>query len=184
MYQLNPASLDIEKNDKPIIKKNNAKTYKNKKTVNFSDEKTKINNISNMLSKLNSDSDDDDSNNFKNDYNKLFNSNNNTEHITYSTELNNNNEENQYMSMLNTSYTNLNDGYKNNYDYLNIKTNNNILDENNKLLSKLEYITHLLEQQHNEKTNHLTEELILYLFLGIFIIFVLDSFARASKYVR
>ena len=44
--------------------------------------------------------------------------------------------------------------------------------------------TDLLEEQQNEKTNHITEELILYLFLGIFIIFVLDSFARASKYIR
>ena len=55
---------------------------------------------------------------------------------------------------------------------------------NTDLLSKLDYIVHLLEEQRNEKTNTITEELILYLFLGIFIIFVLDSFARASKYVR
>ena len=55
---------------------------------------------------------------------------------------------------------------------------------NNKLLKKLDYIIHLLEEQHNEKTNHITEELILYLFLGLFILFVLDSFARASKYHR
>jgi len=57
-------------------------------------------------------------------------------------------------------------------------------DNNNKLLKKLDYIIHLLEEQHNEKTNHITEELILYLFLGLFILFVLDSFARASKYRR
>lgn len=56
--------------------------------------------------------------------------------------------------------------------------------DNNKLLKKLDYIIHLLEEQHNEKTNHITEELILYLFLGLFILFVLDSFARASKYHR
>ena len=52
--------------------------------------------------------------------------------------------------------------------------------DNNQLITKLNYIIHLLEEQHNEKTNHITEELILYLFLGIFIIFVLDSFARAK----
>ena len=75
------------------------------------------------------------------------------------------------------------DSYKLNYNSLsqNIDTNNY---DNNKLLSKLDYIVHLLEEQHNEKTNYITEELILYLFLGIFILFVLDSFARASKYVR
>ena len=69
------------------------------------------------------------------------------------------------------------------YNLLN--NNDNITNiDNNKLLSKLDYIIHLLEEQHNEKTNYITEELILYLFLGIFILFVLDSFARASKYVR
>ena len=43
---------------------------------------------------------------------------------------------------------------------------------------------HLLEEQQDEKTGHVTEELILYSFLGIFIIFIVDSFARAGKYVR
>ena len=72
----------------------------------------------------------------------------------------------------------------------NVSTNNQIEspvifdNNNNKLLKKLDYIIHLLEEQHNEKTNHITEELILYLFLGLFILFVLDSFARASKYRR
>jgi hypothetical protein len=42
----------------------------------------------------------------------------------------------------------------------------------------------LLEEQRDFKQNSVTEELILYLFLGIFIIFIIDSFARASKYVR
>ena len=61
---------------------------------------------------------------------------------------------------------------------------NETINNNNNLLNKLDYIIHLLEQQHNEKTNHITEELILYLFLGIFIIYVLDSFTKASKYIR
>ena len=74
------------------------------------------------------------------------------------------------------------DSYKLNY---NASQNNNTHNyDNNKLLSKLDYVIHLLEEQHNEKTYYITEELILYLFLGIFILFVLDSFARASKYVR
>ena len=78
--------------------------------------------------------------------------------------------------------SNYSDSYKLNY---NASQNNNTHNyDNNSLLSKLDYIIHLLEEQHNEKTNYITEELILYLFLGIFILFVLDSFARASKYVR
>jgi predicted nucleotidyltransferase len=52
------------------------------------------------------------------------------------------------------------------------------------LIEKLNYMIHLLEEQQEEKTGHVTEELILYSFLGVFIIFVIDSFARASKYVR
>jgi hypothetical protein len=52
------------------------------------------------------------------------------------------------------------------------------------LLKKLDYMIHLLEEQQETKTNTVTEEVILYSFLGVFVIFVLDSFARASKYVR
>lgn len=52
------------------------------------------------------------------------------------------------------------------------------------LLQKLNYMINLLEEQQDEKTNNVTEEVILYSFLGIFIIFVVDSFARVGKYVR
>tara|TARA_B110000971_G_C19928306_1_gene462697 strand:- start:122 stop:745 length:624 start_codon:yes stop_codon:yes gene_type:complete len=54
----------------------------------------------------------------------------------------------------------------------------------NELTDKLNYLIHLLEEQHDEKTENVTEEVILYSFLGIFIIFVVDSFARVGKYVR
>ena len=52
------------------------------------------------------------------------------------------------------------------------------------LMKKLNYMISLLEEQQDEKTNNVTEEVVLYSFLGIFIIFVVDSFARAGKYVR
>jgi len=52
------------------------------------------------------------------------------------------------------------------------------------LLEKLNYMIHLLEEQNDEKTGNVTEELILYMFLGIFIIFVIDSFAKVGKYTR
>jgi hypothetical protein len=42
----------------------------------------------------------------------------------------------------------------------------------------------LLEEKQDEKTNNVMEEVVLYSFLGIFIIFVVDSFARVGKYVR
>lgn len=55
---------------------------------------------------------------------------------------------------------------------------------NNELLQKLNYMIHLLEEQQEEKTGHVTEEIILYSFLGVFLIFIVDSFARAGKYMR
>jgi hypothetical protein len=52
------------------------------------------------------------------------------------------------------------------------------------LMKKLNYMITLLEEQQDEKTSNVTEEVVLYSFLGVFIIFVVDSFARAGKYVR
>ena len=52
------------------------------------------------------------------------------------------------------------------------------------LIDKLNYMINLLEEQQDERTNNATEEVVLYSFLGIFIIFIVDSFARVGKYVR
>ena len=48
------------------------------------------------------------------------------------------------------------------------------------ILQKLNYVTHMLEEMQFERTNNVTEELVLYSFLGIFVIFVVDSFTRGS----
>lgn len=48
------------------------------------------------------------------------------------------------------------------------------------LVEKLNYIIHMLEQKKDEKTGHVIEELILYCFIGIFIIFIVDTFARSG----
>ena len=55
---------------------------------------------------------------------------------------------------------------------------------NDLLLKKINYMITLLEEHQDERTNNVTEEVVLYSFLGIFIIFVVDSFARVGKYVR
>ena len=52
------------------------------------------------------------------------------------------------------------------------------------VMQKLNYITHMLEEIQMEKTSNITEELILYTFLGVFVIFIVDSFARVGKYHR
>lgn len=58
-------------------------------------------------------------------------------------------------------------------------------DQNNKLLmEKLNYMIHLLEETHDEQTNNVLEEVILYSFLGIFIIFLIDNFIKVGRYVR
>ena len=78
-----------------------------------------------------------------------------------------------------------NSNLKQQQQYIPYNQNFNTQNSNNDdLLTKLNYIIHMLEEQQNERTNYITEELILYTFLGIFIIFIIDSFARASKYVR
>ena len=64
------------------------------------------------------------------------------------------------------------------------QTNYNSSDTNQVLIEKLNYMINLLEEQQDERTNNVTEEVVLYSFLGIFIIFIVDSFARVGKYTR
>ena len=52
------------------------------------------------------------------------------------------------------------------------------------LLEKLNYMIHLLEEQKDERTHTVMEEVVLYSFLGIFIIYIVDSFTRIGKYTR
>lgn len=52
------------------------------------------------------------------------------------------------------------------------------------LTSKINYIIQLLEDSSDEKVNSMTEEIVLYCFLGVFIIFMIDSFTKVGKYVR
>ena len=59
-----------------------------------------------------------------------------------------------------------------------------VTNDKSQLLDKLNYMINLLEEQKEHKTDNITEELILYMFLGVFVIFVVDSFARAGKYTR
>ena len=73
------------------------------------------------------------------------------------------------------AYSNMNDSYS---------SSSNTTPSQEALMQNLNYMIHLLEEQQDEKTNHVTEEVILYSFLGIFIIFIVDSFARVGKYVR
>jgi len=80
---------------------------------------------------------------------------------------------------------NKHEGYDNYVPYYTNAGNTQSVDgPKDALLEKLNYMIHLLEEQKEEKTGHVAEELILYSFLGVFVIFIVDSFARVGKYVR
>lgn len=55
---------------------------------------------------------------------------------------------------------------------------------NKSLVDKINYMIHLLENQQYQKTNNVTEEVLLYAFLGIFIIFVINGCSYLEKYKR
>jgi hypothetical protein len=57
-------------------------------------------------------------------------------------------------------------------------------DSNQVLIEKLNYMINLLEEHQDQKTGSVTEEVVLYSFLGVFIIFIVDSFTKVGKYVR
>ena len=71
--------------------------------------------------------------------------------------------------------------------YLNSENNYNkqyISASNEELLKKIDHILFLLEEQRETRTKYVTEELILYVFLGIFVIYLVDSFVKVGKYIR
>jgi hypothetical protein len=82
--------------------------------------------------------------------------------------------------------------YHNTYDPTNVKYRPNLYNPQqnqqampaDKMLEKINYMIHLLENMEAEKTANITEEFILYAFLGVFIIFIVDSFSRGGKYIK
>lgn len=166
-------------NAAPVDYQDNININNNQQQNNFSKKQPKNKTIKNENSKkikaemlketfdLSDDDSDDNLENFKPVQEENIKSNNNP--------LNSLNSDNsqEYVS----------DYYKN---YLkNVQANRNLESiSNNELLKKLDNILYLLEDQNEEKNSYVTEELILYVFLGIFIIYVLDSFVRVGKYTR
>lgn len=121
-----------------------------------------------------------------NDFIPKFNHGNNNDKSIYDPTKKINTSGTFVMNPPNGSYSNYNTTYENKPIFL--KTVGNSVAagslNDNKLLEKINYMIHLLEQQQNEKTANITEEFILYTFLGVFIIFVVDSFTKTGKYVR
>jgi len=84
----------------------------------------------------------------------------------------------------NQSQNNNNPINKSHYNHANYRVPETSYGGDDVLIQKINYMISLLEDQQDEKTTHVTEEVILYSFLGIFIIFIADTFVRAGKYVR
>ena len=87
-----------------------------------------------------------------------------------------------YNHSSNTKSENNKNYYSSDFSKLSSPVSNN--DTSQILIEKLNYMINLLEEQQDQKTGSVTEEVVLYSFLGVFIIFIVDSFTKVGKYVR
>ncbi len=62
--------------------------------------------------------------------------------------------------------------------------NNSNIKKVDEIEVKLNYLIKLMEKDKEQNTQYIAEEIMLYSFLGIFVIYVVDSFTRVGKYVR
>jgi hypothetical protein len=93
---------------------------------------------------------------------------------------------NQYYKQFIPNYggeSSQNKNHNNNHVH-HVHNNGSGMTQNDTLMTKLNYMIHLLEERQDERTNNVTEEVILYSFLGVFMIFIVDSFVKVGKYVR
>lgn len=73
------------------------------------------------------------------------------------------------------------------YSQLYPKYNKQIMNSeniNDSITNKLNYMIELMEEQQDQKTDSTMEDIILYSFLGVFVIFVVDGFVKVGKYKR
>jgi hypothetical protein len=154
-----PPQDDDDNNFKPIPPPNSIgvqKTIDNEKYYLEQNQSSKINKTDNNDFYDNSDNSDNDTNYLKN---------------------------NLPINNINFPLLSSNDIYNDNFNFQ--KYNNpNQTNTNDVLINKLNYMIHLLEEKNDEKTGNVLEEVILYSFLGIFIIFLVDTFTRLGKYKR
>lgn len=198
MSFLNPAPINnenlndefkkyMDNNNNQPRKKNLRKTLKKRREI----KNSKVNDFLNSLNDDSSDSENENLGDFKN--NNLMPLPNPQINTKKPEPTNNFNEEENTMldsAVTQEQFKSMESNYNTNYisQYIpystNVTNNQEIHGSKDVLLEKLNYMIHLLEEQQEEKTGHVTEELILYCFLGVFMIFVVDSFARVGKYVR
>ena len=77
--------------------------------------------------------------------------------------------------------------YKTN-QYMILNENANIIEPkrqtNQDLLDKMNQILEMFEDQKEIKTGQKNEEIVLYCFLGIFVVYIMDSFVNIGRYSR
>jgi hypothetical protein len=61
---------------------------------------------------------------------------------------------------------------------------NKPVEETSNLTEKLNYMISLIENQQDDKTHTTFEDILIYFFIGIFIIFLIDKFIQVGRYVR
>jgi len=189
--------FDIENN----VNRNNFNyNYNANNKINNTSDK-KIKNLSNIISKLHNKTEQDedlevDYVHYKDLYHTKDKFLDDTNIYSNSKELDFNTiNDNSVIEDNNKNSYNIQDNINEDTDLMNYNKNYNtinysnvdykkMIEFNNRILSKIDNILNLLEEQKMVKTRHITEELILYLFLGIFIIYILDSFVKVSKYTR
>jgi hypothetical protein len=69
-------------------------------------------------------------------------------------------------------------------NYLLINGGTPVKETPNEMLSKLNSILEMFEDQKEIKTGQKNEEIVLYCFLGVFVIYIMDSFVNIGKYSR
>ena len=205
-------NLEINKNTNDSS--NNTKSKNNyRKTIKQKQNVPNQSKLSALLKSMDeaSDSDDDDNDNYKGGNgvdNSNIESNMSSNYLGVSS--NQNNDNTTYIKDIpttngnpisNTTYASLPSNYANQYYNQFVSAANkgygsglgsddsltssaSMSMPKNELIEKLNYIIDLLEEQQDYKTNSILEDLILYAFLGIFIIFIVDSFSKSNKYVR
>lgn len=98
-------------------------------------------------------------------------------------EENDNELSNFYKTEINPTQTQMPQQYKTN-DYMIMQSYEKPKKNNQDLLDKMNQILEMLDDQKEIKTGQKNEEIVLYSFLGIFFIYIMDSFVNIGRYSR
>tara|TARA_X000000950_G_C13880980_1_gene646860 strand:- start:43 stop:567 length:525 start_codon:yes stop_codon:yes gene_type:complete len=168
---MNAAPIDsnnnqIKSNETEFISKNSILPN----NISNTKKKTNVNTLKNLIQNIH-----DNDNNEEGD---LYNSLSNYESVTQKSSKPKYNIDNDLINSSNTQLAYSKERNNNN------TTSNLNIENKEEVLQKLNYIIYTLDKQKDIKSDQKIEELLLYSFLGVFIIYVLDSFTKIGKYKR